>query len=182
MPGFGWDAAAASVKGNLQEAKAGEGEGRDVRPLSLFPRRRRIRAHFRPGKAGCVESTGAQAASGGCVRPVAGVVRVDDLLIVMDPLCGRGRRRALGPVPHLQAAQDLFDDRGVSDQADDLEWSGAAGTDQGKTSRDSPPIRCPHFRIRKRCPGCAGHIPHRRSRQLSFRSGHQHRDGEAQDG
>ena len=48
----------------------------------------------------------------------------------MDRSPGRGWRRRLGPVPPLQVAQDLFDDRAVAEQADDFQWSRAAGTDQ----------------------------------------------------
>ena len=43
----------------------------------------------------------------------------------------------LGPVPQLQVAQDLFYDRAVADEADDFQWSRAAGTNQG--------IRVIHF-------------------------------------
>jgi len=42
----------------------------------------------------------------------------------------RAARGTLGPMPQFQVAQDLLNDRGVSDQADNLERSGAAGTDQ----------------------------------------------------
>ena len=46
--------------------------------------------------------------------------------------CWRQRGwRTLGAVPQLQVAQDLFDDRAGADQADNFEWFGAVGTDQG---------------------------------------------------
>ena len=97
-------------------------------PLSLC--RGRFQAHLRPGKAGCLESTGAQAGSGGCVRPVAGLVNIDDQIIVLDRPPGRARRRTLRLIPQLQVPEDLLDDRSIADQADDLKWSGAAATDQ----------------------------------------------------
>jgi hypothetical protein len=60
----------------------------------------------------------------------AGLVTIGDLLIIFDGSPARARRRTLGPVSQLQVAQDLFNDRGLADQADDCNWSEAAGADQ----------------------------------------------------
>jgi hypothetical protein len=47
---------------------------------------RRFRPHFCPDKGGRLERTGARTASGGCVGPLAGLVKIDDLLIVRIPV------------------------------------------------------------------------------------------------
>ncbi len=73
IPDCGWEAAAGSVKGARRRRRRGVGTGREVPPRAGVPRGRRFQAHFRTGKAGRLESTGVQAASGSCVRPVAGV-------------------------------------------------------------------------------------------------------------
>ena len=113
-----------------QEGKTGRGSGAG-RPAPLpLPMLPPVRAHFGPRDSGGLESSEAGTAS-------AGLVKIGNLLIILDGSPGRARRRTLGPVPQLQVAQDLFDDRAVADQADDFEWSGAAGTDQG--------IRFVHF-------------------------------------
>ena len=79
--------------------KRGEGEWRDVPPLSLSPRLRRFQAHLRRGRGVGLASTGTGTASGLRVRPLVGFVRIDGRLIVVDGWHARGRRRALGPVP-----------------------------------------------------------------------------------
>ena len=72
--------------------------------------------------------------SGCCLRPVAGLIKIDDFLIALDRPPGRARRRAPGPVPQLQVAEDLLADRAFADQADDFERSAAAGTNRGPAS------------------------------------------------
>ena len=76
-------------------------------------------------------------ASAGRVRPLAGLVKAGDLLIILDRSPGGARRRTLGPVPPLQVAQDPFNHGAVADQADDLKGAGAAGAD--------PRVRFVHF-------------------------------------
>ncbi len=46
-----------------------------------------------------LESTGSGTASGGRVGPLVGFATIDGRLIIVDRRHGRGRRRALGPVP-----------------------------------------------------------------------------------
>jgi len=58
--------------------------GRDATPLFPYPRQRRFQADLRRGQGGRLESRGAGTASRGCVRPLAGIVKIDDLLIVLD--------------------------------------------------------------------------------------------------
>ena len=130
IPDFGWEAAAARVKGAHRWGRRGGGAGRDVPPRSPSGCPRRFRAHFRRGKSGRAESSGAGAAS-------AGLVKTGNLLIILDRSPRRARRRTFGPVPELQVAQDFFDHGAVADQADDGKGSAAAGTDQG--------VRFEHF-------------------------------------
>jgi hypothetical protein len=82
-------------------------------------------------RASVLKSPGAEAASAGRLRPLAGIVKFDDWLIVLDRAHGRAGRRTLGPVPQSQVAEDLLDDGAGADQADDLKGSRAAGADQG---------------------------------------------------
>jgi hypothetical protein len=89
-------------------------------------------------------------ATGGCVRPPAGLVKIDNLLIVLDRSPGRERRRTLGPVPQLKVLQDLLNNRAVADQADDCKWSAAAGTDQGVGFSYTFLINQAHERLRPR--------------------------------
>ena len=104
-----------------------------------------------PPRAAVLSWTGAGAASAGWARPLAGLVKVGDLLMVLDGSFGSGGRGALGPVPQLQVPQDLFNDRAVADQADDFERSGAAGTDEGIEKQDAPPEDyCGRFMRRRR--------------------------------
>ena len=136
IPGFGREAAAAPVQRSRRSGKGGVERSGTCRPSPAS----RAGADFghtpTEARAGLLQRE-RDTASGGCVRPEAGLVRIDDLLMVLDGSPCRTRRRTFGPVPQLQVAQDLFNDRAVADQADDLERSGAAGTDQG--------IRFVHF-------------------------------------
>ena len=106
-------------------------EERDIPLLSRYPRRCPFKAHFGPDQGIRPESPARGIASAGRVRPLAGLVRIDGLLIVLDRSHGRARRRTLGPVPQLQVAKDLLENRAVVDQADDFERPAAAGADQG---------------------------------------------------
>ncbi len=97
----------------------------DARLLSTWNSRKGI------SRRGCPASPWAQAGSGVCVGPVAALVKIDDRIILLDRPRGGARRRTLGAVAQLQVPEDLLDNRGVADQADDPKWSGAAWTEQG---------------------------------------------------
>ena len=76
--------------------------------------------HTSAERAAVLSWTGARTASAGWVRPLAGLVKFGDLLIVLDGSFGSGRRGALGPVPHQL----------VPEQPDDADRMGASDGDK----------------------------------------------------
>jgi hypothetical protein len=100
----GWETAGPSVKGDRQQRKTLRWEGDVLPPPS--PSGEADSGHPSAKPRAALRKTQVRGtASDGCVRPLASIVKLGDLLLVLDQSRGLGWRRTLRRLPSLQLIQ-----------------------------------------------------------------------------